>query len=595
MSVGEWEFQKLRTAAELDARPLALPPETAQKWCNFILFVPGRLPDDCVLRNGSVRREAPAGRVGGHTAGRTPWSENNPSAYRYEVVGAGRRLRIKQFLYDWAFPALGHPSLWKSSTRATPIDEQHVLWFGTDYMGNTGASARIGRTMVELSVLEGEFNDDDILGLYRSLDPADEGAASAIADTRFSALSYWARRPESPVISVPLGLWRIRQSGLIRMSWLADGEADKLGACTGAPSAGFAVSASTSYEHPFGHARRFSTLDHLTKGRIGWNIVTSYLPNAARNFSCDRMIPHDERYDRADEYLDVCYKLWEASWEGDAVLVDQARQIYADPAKVHEIDHVGEYFSVRGPHLAEPSPQRTPVLYQAGSSARGRAFAARHAECIFLSGVVPETLRRNVIDIRCQAAEFGRDPDDVKMLTSLSIVVAETEQEVRRKIDEFERLQRVEGMLAQYCGSTGFDLSRYARDEPVTYQATDHGQGAAALFTKDMPRTQTAGQIIDSMSKLGQTTLFVAGTPERVADQIESWVDDIGIDGFNLTQFISPGSFADFIELVVPELQRRGRYRTEYLTGTFREQLFGKGANLLPEEHPGGQFRTGKA
>lgn len=237
MSVGEWEFQKLRTAAELDARPLALPPETAQKWCNFILFVPGRLPDDCVLRNGSVRREAPAGRVGGHTAGRTPWSENNPSAYRYEVVGAGRRLRIKQFLYDWAFPALGHPSLWKSSTRATPIDEQHVLWFGTDYMGNTGASARIGRTMVELSVLEGEFNDDDILGLYRSLDPADEGAASAIADTRFSALSYWARRPESPVISVPLGLWRIRQSGLIRMSWLADGEADKLGACTGAPSA----------------------------------------------------------------------------------------------------------------------------------------------------------------------------------------------------------------------------------------------------------------------------------------------------------------------------------------------------------------------
>lgn len=353
----------------------------------------------------------------------------------------------------------------------------------------------------------------------------------------------------------------------------------------------FAVSVSTSYEPPFGHARRFSTLDHLTQGRIGWNVVTSYLPNAAGNFGWERMVPHDERYDRADEYLDVCYQLWEASWEDDAVLADGTTGTYADPMKVHAIDHYGEYFSVAGPHLCEPSPQRTPVIYQAGNSARGRAFAARHAECVFLSGVVPAALRRSADDVRRQAASAGRAPGDVKILTSLSIIVAEDEASVRRKREELQRWVNVDGMLAQYCGTTGFDLSAMSRSDVMAYRDTDHGQGGAALFTSDAPQPITVGDVVDSMTRLGETTLLAVGTPAQVADQIEEWVDEIGLDGFNLVQFLTPDTFTDFVDMVVPELQRRGRYQTAYAPGTFREKLFGTGRALLPDRHPGGRIR----
>lgn len=148
----------------------------------------------------------------------------------------------------------------------------------------------------------------------------------------------------------------------------------------------FAFTVSTTYEPPFAHARRFSTLDHLTQGRIAWNVVTSYLPNAARNFGLPEMIKHDRRYDIADEYLEVCYKLWELSWEDGAVIEDVKNGILVDPSKVHEINHSGEFFHVEGPHLSEPSLQRTPVLYQAGVSERGREFAAKHAECVFVGG-----------------------------------------------------------------------------------------------------------------------------------------------------------------------------------------------------------------
>ena len=178
---------------------------------------------------------------------------------------------------------------------------------------------------------------------------------------------------------------------------------------------GLAFTSSVFQSHPFTFARQMSTLDHLTRGRVAWNIVTTYLPNTAANYGFDELPSHAERYDLADEYLDVTYKLWEGSWEDDAVMRDTKRGIYADPAKIHPINHVGKRFKVAGPHLSEPSPQRTPLLFQAGSSTRGRQFAAKHAECIFiveslksLSGAV------NVIDdVRTQAVQQGRNPDDI--------------------------------------------------------------------------------------------------------------------------------------------------------------------------------------
>ncbi|MGQ5393686.1 LLM class flavin-dependent oxidoreductase [Paenibacillus sp. M.A.Huq-84] len=353
---------------------------------------------------------------------------------------------------------------------------------------------------------------------------------------------------------------------------------------------GFAVTFSTSYEHPYGHARRMTTLDHLTQGRLGWNVVTSYLPSAARNYGLDRTIPHDERYEMADEYLEVCYKLWESSWEDQAVVSDVETGTYTDPDKVHEINHEGKYFRLPGPHLSEPSLQRTPVIYQAGSSVKGKTFAAKHAECVFLGAPTVEALKQHIADIRAQAQANGRQPEHIKMFTGLSVIVGRTEEEVHQKVKEFERLRSVEGVLAHYGGSSGYDLSRYGPDDYLEYVETDHGQTAASRFTKH--NKKTVGEIIETFKRLGgQSPFFIAGTPEQVADKIQYWVEETGIDGFNLTQFLSPGSFREFIELVIPELQRRGLYRTEYEEGTFRERLFGKGIHLTPNGHPAALIR----
>ncbi|MCR8633159.1 LLM class flavin-dependent oxidoreductase [Paenibacillus radicis (ex Xue et al. 2023)] len=353
---------------------------------------------------------------------------------------------------------------------------------------------------------------------------------------------------------------------------------------------GFAVTFSTSYEHPYGHARRMTTLDHLTQGRLGWNVVTSYLPSAARNYGLDRMIPHDERYEMADEYLEVCYKLWESSWEDQAVVRDVETGTYTDPDKVHEINHEGKYFRLPGPHLSEPSLQRTPVIYQAGSSVKGKTFAAKHAECVFLGAPTVEALKQHIADIRAQAQANGRQPEHIKMFTGLSVIVGRTEEEVHQKVKEFGRLRSVEGVLAHYGGSSGYDLSRYGPDDYLEYVETDHGQTAASRFTKH--NKKTVGEIIETFKKLGgQSPFFIAGTPEQVADKIQYWVEETGVDGFNLTQFLSPGSFREFIELVIPELQQRGLYRTEYEEGTFRERLFGQGIHLTPNGHPAALIR----
>ena len=215
---------------------------------------------------------------------------------------------------------------------------------------------------------------------------------------------------------------------------------------------GFAFTLSILQEHPFSFARRASTLDHLTDGRIAWNIVTSYLENAARNLGFDTLPLHDNRYVRGDEYVEVLYKLWEGSWEDDAVRVDRVNGIYADPAKVHRIDHAGTFYDVAGPHLSEPSPQRTPVLFQAGSSEAGREFAARHAEATFIVARNIKGARANVTDLRTRAARYGRDPYDILVYQGLTVITGSTEAEVQAKHSEvLERLSD-EGTYAVVSG-----------------------------------------------------------------------------------------------------------------------------------------------
>jgi FMN-dependent oxidoreductase (nitrilotriacetate monooxygenase family) len=346
---------------------------------------------------------------------------------------------------------------------------------------------------------------------------------------------------------------------------------------------GFGVTCSTSYEPPFPFARRMSTLDHLTRGRIGWNIVTGYLDSAGRAMGLGGQAAHDDRYAVAEDYLAVVYKLWEASWQDDAVLRDRATGIFTDPARVHAVHHDG-HCRVDGIHLSEPSPQRTPVLYQAGASTRGRAFAGRHAECVFVNGTGKANVAGLVADIRAQA---GRP---IKAFVGATVVVGRTEAEARDKLEEYRRHASVEGGLAQFSASTGMDFARFAPDEPIRHQTSQGNQSNVESITTRSADVWTKRKLIDSMV-LGSRQPPIVGSPEQVADALMDWVAQADIDGFNLSRTVTPECFADFVDLVVPVLQERGVYKTQYAPGTLREKLFGAGQARLPAAHFGAGFR----
>ncbi|WP_426115536.1 LLM class flavin-dependent oxidoreductase [Massilia sp. PWRC2] len=353
---------------------------------------------------------------------------------------------------------------------------------------------------------------------------------------------------------------------------------------------GFGVTAALTYEHPYTFARRISTLDHLSGGRIGWNIVTGYLDSAARNLGLDRQLGHDARYDLADEYLDVVYKLWEKSWDDDAVVRDKATGVYTDPARVHPINHHGRHYQVPGIHLCEPSPQRTPLLYQAGASPRGIAFAARHAEATFVSGPSQAVVKRYVEQARAAASAAGRDGQALLVYAQALIVTAPTAAAARAKLAEYESHIDIEAALALLSGWTGVDFSRQPLDATIDYIDTEAGRSAlASLSVADPQRTWTVREAARFIG-LGGRGPIIVGDPAQVADQLEAWLDDTGIDGFNLAFAVAHESMRDVVELIVPELQRRGRYRTDYAAGTLREQLLGAGPRL-PLTHPGRQVR----
>ncbi|MFB4349478.1 NtaA/DmoA family FMN-dependent monooxygenase [Microbacterium sp. CR_7] len=345
----------------------------------------------------------------------------------------------------------------------------------------------------------------------------------------------------------------------------------------------FGATVSTTYEHPFAHARRFSTLDHLTDGRIAWNIVTSYLPGAAANFGLD-VLAHDSRYDRADEFLQVVYDLWERSWEDDAFVGSREERVFADPAKVHRIDHQGEHFRVAGPHLSIPSPQRTPYLIQAGWSPRGREFAARHAELIFVGDSDPAAIREGLAGIRARAAELGRDPEQIRAVVGMNPVLARTSIAVQEKLDAYQSHYNADAQLAAYAGWSGVDFSRYADDEPIAKQATTHTQTQA---TRGDAPPLLAG---DVRARFAFVTAFAddrfIGTPDTVASNIERFVDESGVDGFLLHQFLSPGTLDDFTELLVPRLRERGLYGGAPQTGTLRSRLRTDRSDRLGADHP---------
>ena len=354
----------------------------------------------------------------------------------------------------------------------------------------------------------------------------------------------------------------------------------------------FGVTVSLTYELPYAFARKMSTLDHLTKGRIAWNIVTSYQHSAAVNLGLDEQIPHDERYDIADEFLEVCYKLWESSWEDDAVVRNRENGVYTNPAKVHGINHEGKYYSVPGAHLSEPSPQRTPFLFQAGASARGRMFAAQHAEAVFLTGTNPADMRPVVDLLRMQIAEQGRDPRGVKVIMMLAPITAPTSSEAQAKLTEILARGSHDAALALFGGWSGVDLAQEPRDLPLQKFQNDSVRALSDMLTRiDSDLVWTTERLADWLC-LGGMSAATVGDANAIVDEMERWVEVADVDGFNLTRVVAPGTMDDFISLVVPELRRRGHIPPNPVPAMTMRERFG-GTTHLPAGHPGAVHRHG--
>ena len=348
---------------------------------------------------------------------------------------------------------------------------------------------------------------------------------------------------------------------------------------------GLAFTSSVLQAHPFDFARKVSTLDHISKGRIAWNVVTSSQESAARNFGHDGLEQHDERYRWAAEYVDVTYKLWEGSWDDGALVKDRAGGVFVDPAKVHRIYHDGDRYRVEGPHLSSPSPQRTPLLFQAGASGAGKEFAARNAEAIFIAAPSPEVAKAGIEETRALAAAGGRQADDIRFFQSISFVIAETAAEAREREAELDDYVSLDGYLAHMNYGLKPDGTPYPPQTKLKDIETNSSQSLLDWFSKSItdrdPVVADLGQILSHRTR-------IVGTPAQAADELERW-QAAGVDGINILNWRIPGSYDEFIDLLLPELQRRGMAKTEYAPGTLRARMFG--SDLVNDRHPAAAYR----
>ncbi|MFJ9244920.1 LLM class flavin-dependent oxidoreductase [Streptomyces sp. NPDC101776] len=351
---------------------------------------------------------------------------------------------------------------------------------------------------------------------------------------------------------------------------------------------GLGATYSTTYYQPFHVARTFATLDHLSGGRAAWNVVTSVNDAEAQNFGLDEHLEHDKRYDRAEEFVEVVSKLWD-SWEDDAIVGDRTAGIFADPDKVHELDHRGEYFSVRGPLTVPRTPQGRPVIIQAGQSGRGRLFAAKWADLIFTADPSQEIAREHYQEQKDLIAEAGRDADAVRLLPMVYTIAGETEAIAREKEALFlDELVHPMASLTLLSEVTNHDFAGHSLDDVVTDELIDSVSGIRGLVQGVRrhlgDRQLTLRVLANHRATLLQGPRFV-GTGPQIAAQMRQWFESRSCDGFVLAATHFPGAFEDFVRLVVPELRRLGLVRSEYTGSTLRENLsLDRPANLFTEE-----------
>ncbi|UGT63147.1 NtaA/DmoA family FMN-dependent monooxygenase [Nocardia asteroides] len=340
---------------------------------------------------------------------------------------------------------------------------------------------------------------------------------------------------------------------------------------------GLVPTASTTLNRPYNLARRILSLDHASHGRAGWNAVTTFEPRAAANFGLRELPDRDERYRRAAEYLGVVTGLWD-SWEEDAVVGDQESGVFADPAKVHALNHVGEFYSVAGPLNVVRSPQGRPVLVQAGASPQGRAFAAAHAEVIYTSQLSLSGVREFSAELRAAAAAHGRTPEALRILPGLVPVVGSTEAEARGRFDALQNRLHPDSTpvrtLAQWLGYPDAELELDA-PLPERYTVLPATRVGPEGFFTALTRyaAETGYTVRELLTHVLGGHRVVIGTPKTVADHIELWFRNGGIDGFTVIPAVLPASLADFVDEVVPELRRRGLFRRGYEGATLREHL----------------------
>jgi len=335
---------------------------------------------------------------------------------------------------------------------------------------------------------------------------------------------------------------------------------------------GLIATASTTFEPAYTIARRFASLDHLSNGRAGWNLVTTSNPDAALNFGMDEQMEHAERYLRAREFYDVVTGLWD-SWADDAFIRDVESGIYFDPAKLHVLNHKGKYLKVRGPlNIARPL-QGWPVMVQAGASDAGRQLAAETAEMVFAAGGPIEAGRAFYADVKGRASKIGRNPDHLKILPGAFVVVGESLDEAKDKRATLDSLVSYDSGIAALSIATGVDARKFDPDGPLpeipeTNQSKSGRERVVALAKREgLTVRQLAGRLG------GYGGLGMVGTPAMIADQMQEWLETGASDGFNVMFPYLPGGLDDFVDKVVPELQRRGLFRTEYEGRTLRENL----------------------
>lgn len=336
---------------------------------------------------------------------------------------------------------------------------------------------------------------------------------------------------------------------------------------------GLVATASSTFSDPFNLARQFASLDRLSKGRAGWNLVTSTDPEAAYNFSHHQQVLHADRYERAEEFADVVLGLWD-SWDDDAFPRDRDSGRYFDPDKLHVLNHHGKHFRVRGPLNIPRSPQGRPVLVQAGASDAGIDLAARTAEVVFAAQITLKEATGFYARLKDRMASFGRRPEELKVMPGIFPVVGRTQAEAEEKFDELQSLIQPEVGLDLLSKMIGVDLSSYPIDGPVpTLPETNGGKSRQNLLL-DLARREglTIRQLYLRIAG-ARGHWQVVGTPTSIADVLEERFENYGADGFNVMSPIKPGGLTDFIELVIPELRRRGLFRTEYEGSTLRENL----------------------